>query len=271
MLNRIVKRHGEMNMLNKECNAMMKNCLLVLLSMCLLGGVSQALAVAEAEQQNPLNANSDKGITESDMAKDTLSGLVPLPIQLPHKMFVGTPQDMRVPNLEKPLGKPRPPFYAPTETKNVAAGKPVTSTENEPLIGELTMITDGDKEAMDGSYIELGRFLQSVTIDLEAEYEIYAILVWHYHKQPRIYFDVIVQIADDPDFEHNVRTLFNNDIDNSAGLGMGHDMHYVETNEGKLIDAKGQRARYVRLYSNGNNVNELNSYIEVQVFGNPAK
>ena len=133
------------------------------------------------------------------------------------------------------------------------------------------MITDGDKQATDGSYVELGPFLQSVTIDLQADYDIYAVLLWHYHQQARVYYDVIVQLADDPDFITNVRTLFNNDSDNSSGLGIGSDMHYVETAEGKLIDAKGARARYVRLYSNGNSSNELNHYIEVEVFGKPAK
>ena len=77
----------------------------------------------------------------------------------------------------------------------------------------------------------------------------------------------LVQVADDRDFITNVRTLFNNDIDNSAGLGVGNDMHYIETNEGKLIDAKGARARYVRLYSNGNNIDDLNHYIEVEIYG----
>jgi len=81
---------------------------------------------------------------------------------------------------------------------------------------------------------------------------------------------VVVQVANDPDFITNVRTLFNNDIDNSSGMCIGKDMHYTETNEGKLIDAKGARARDVRLYSNGNNANDLNHYIEVEVFGKPA-
>jgi hypothetical protein len=101
-------------------------------------------------------------------------------------------------------------------------------------------------------------------------HDIYAILVWHFHKQARVYFDVVVQVADDPDFINNVTTVFNNDHDNSAGLGVGSDMHYVETSEGKLIDAKGVRGRYVRLYSNGNSSNELNHYIEVEVYGKPA-
>jgi len=48
-------------------------------------------------------------------------------------------------------------------------------------------------------------------------------------------------------------------------------MNYVETAEGKLVDAKGGKARYVRLYSRGNNANELNHYVEVEVFGRQAK
>jgi len=201
------------------------------------------------------------------------AGLVPIDIKLPKPMFVGTPQNTKVPNLEKPLGKARPPFLAPEGTKNVALGKPVSSSDEEPIIGEIEMITDGDKEAADGSYVELGPFVQHVTIDLEAMHEIYAIVVWHYHKQARVYFDMVVQVADDADFITNVKTVFNNDIDNSAGLGVGKDMHYTETNEGRLFDmlAKGIKTRYVRFYSNGNTSNDLNHYIEVEVYGKPVQ
>ncbi|HDQ46337.1 MAG TPA: hypothetical protein ENN17_12710 [bacterium] len=196
--------------------------------------------------------------------------LEPIEIELPKPMFVGTPQNIRVPNLEKPLGSPRPPFLAPAGTKNVALGKPVTSSDPEPVIGELEMITDGDKEAVEGSYVELGPFLQHVTIDLGTAHTLYAVVVWHYHKQPVVYFDVIVQVSDDPEFKENVVTLFNNDMDNSAGFGSGKDLHYVETAEGKLIDARGEQARYVRLYSRGNSNNDLNHYIEVGVYGKPV-
>jgi len=146
----------------------------------------------------------------------------------------------------------------------------VSSTDEEPIIGEIDMITDGDKEAGDGSFVELGPFTQHITIDLQNKYNIYAIVVWHFHKQPRVYFDVIVQVSDDPDFINGVTTVFNNDIDNSSGQGVGKDMHYVETSEGKLIDAKGVEGRYVRLYSNGNTNNDLNHYVEVEVYGKPA-
>jgi hypothetical protein len=200
--------------------------------------------------------------------------MVALDLELPKPMFVGTPQDLSVPNLEKPLGKPRPDFLAPEGTVNLAAGKAISGSDEEPIIGDLEMITDGDKEAADGSYVELGPFVQHVQIDLEQTSEIYAIVVWHYHKQPRVYFDVVVQVSDDPDFISGVTTVFNNDIDNSAGLGIGKDMHYVETSEGKLIDCLSQgspKGRYVRLYSNGNTGNDLNHYIEVAVYGKPVE
>jgi hypothetical protein len=200
--------------------------------------------------------------------------LVEVRIELPKPMFVGTPQDIKVENLEKPLGKPRPPFLAPEGTVNLARGKPVSASDEEPIIGDIEMITDGDKEAADGSYVELGPFKQYVQIDLEKECELYAIVLWHYHKQPRVYMDVVVQVSNDPDFIKDVKTVFNNDLDNTAGFGIGKDMHYVETSEGKLIDLYSQgspKARYVRCYSNGNTSNDLNHYIEVDVYGKPVE
>ncbi len=197
--------------------------------------------------------------------------LVALDIRLPKPMFTSGGYSFRVPNLERPLGKPRPPFMALVGTRNVALGKPVSSSSHEIIAGDLKMITDGDKEAGSGSYVELLPLSQHVTIDLRGEHRIYAIVIWHFIRQLRIYVDVVVQVADDPDFVTNVRTLFNNDIDNSASLGVGKDMHYIETSEGKLINAKGVKARYVRLFSNGCTNDDLNHYIEVEVYGRPSK
>ena len=199
------------------------------------------------------------------------NNLVPIDIELPKAMFIGTPQNVRVPQLEKPLGKPRPPFLAPEGTTNLALGKPVSSTDDYPIIGELEMITDGDKDAADGSYVELGPFVQHVTVDLGQPSEIFALVVWHYHKQPLVYFDIVIQVATDSSFTEDVVTLYNNDLDNSAGQGLGTDNHYVETAEGRLVDAKGNLGRFVRLYSNGNTTNDLNHYIEVAVYGRPVE
>jgi hypothetical protein len=197
--------------------------------------------------------------------------MAPLNVGLPQPMFIGTPQDFNVPNLEKPLGNPRPPFIAPAGTTNVALHKYVESSDNNPIIGEIELITDGDKEAMDGSFVELAPGKQYVMIDLEEKYTLYAIFVWHYHLEARVYKDVIVQVSDDPDFIVGVTTLFNNDHDNSYGLGVGEDLHYVETHEGKLIDARGVEARFVRLYSNGNSYDQVNHYIEAAVYGKPVR
>jgi hypothetical protein len=237
---------------------------------CCPKATTESAKQPQAPVETPTQAVKKLAVVPVEKAKSDAK-MVLLPIKLPKPMFVGTPQNLKIPNLKKPLGKPRPPFYAPEGTVNVAAGKAVSSSDEEPVIGEIDMITDGDKEASEGSFTELGPFEQNVTVDLGGRHEIYAVLLWHFHKQPRVYFDVVIQLSDDPDFVDGVETIFNNDIDNSLGFGVGSDMHYVETSEGKLIDAKGQIARYVRLNSNGNNANELNHYIEVEVYGKPVK
>ena len=229
----------------------------------------QQPAEQAAQGQTPAQQQQPAAAAASTQAAS--EQLTPVDIKLPKPMFVGTPTNVAVPNLEKPLGHPRPPFLAPAGTKNVAFKKPVSSSDEQPIIGELTMVTDGDKEAQEGSYVELGPKLQYVTIDLKANHTIYGILVWHYHKQPAVYHDVIVQVAGDPDFITNVQTVFNNDIDNSSGRGVGKDMSYVETSEGKLIDAKGVQGRYVRLYSRGNSANDLNHYVEVEIYGKAVR
>ena len=102
--------------------------------------------------------------------------------------------------------------------------------------------------------------LQWVQIDLEQSAAISAVWVWHYHSQKRAYNDVIVQVSDDPTFASGVTTLYNNDYDNSTGLGKGSDNPYVESRFGKLIDGKGTIGQYVRLYSAGNTSKDMNHY-----------
>jgi hypothetical protein len=192
-----------------------------------------------------------------------------LKLKLPKPMFIGTPTNIKSPNLEPITGKPRPPFFVPKGTKLLSLKRPVTSSDMNPVIGELSMATDGEKEGGDGYFIELGPGKQWVQIDLGASYPLYAILVWHYHSQARVYRDVVVQVSDDKDFLKGVTTVFNNDHDNSSGLGIGKDKEYIEVAEGRLIDPKGAKGRYVRLYSRGNTTNDLNHYVEVEVYGTP--
>jgi hypothetical protein len=195
---------------------------------------------------------------------------VPLNTQLPRPLFVGTPVPLNVPNLEPPLKGKRPDFMVPVGTVNLAKGKKVTASDDSPVVGTLDLVTDGDKAGDEGSWVELGPGKQWVQVDLAKSAKIYAVLVWHFHSQARVYRDVIAQVSDDPTFKSGVTTIFNNDFKGELGLGAGKDLNYIETYQGKLIDAKGVKGRYVRLYSNGNTTNKLNDYIEVEVWGKPA-
>ena len=235
----------------------------------ILIGAVLLLACCDKPAPEPTDPGSDKNATTEPAAEE--EKMVPLPIELPEAMFAGTPTNIVDDNLEKPLGKPRPILYVPEGTTNVALGKPIKSTDEYPIIGTIDQINDGDAEASDSSLVELGPFEQNITIDLEGKYDIYAILFWHYHAQGRVYYDIVVQTADDAEFTTNVKTLFNSDIDDSLGLGTGEDKHYIETAEGKLVDAKGIEARYVRLHSAGNSEDAMNHYLEVAVFGKPVE
>jgi hypothetical protein len=190
-----------------------------------------------------------------------------LKLKLPKPMFIGTPTNIKSPNLEPVTGKSRGPFMVPVGTKLLSLKKAVKASDMQPVIGELDMLTDGEKEGGDGYFIELGPSKQWVQIDLGAPYALHAILVWHYHSQARVYRDIVVQVSNDKDFLKGVTTVFNNDHDNTAGLGVGKEKEYIEVAEGRLIDPKGAKGRYVRLYSNGNTTNDLNHYVEVEVYG----
>lgn len=200
-------------------------------------------------------------------ADEAEPGVAALPIELPEPSFGGTPITYFSDFLEERVYTPRPPFMAPEGTTNLAIGRPVTSSCVNPAYGKLIQITDGKKGPQPDDCVELDPGVQWVQIDLGQESAIYAIVIWHQYSRENVYFDVVVKTADDAEFATGVETIYNNDFDNSAGLGIGKDMEYYETNEGRLIDAKGVQARYVRLYSNGNAVDDRNHYGEVEVYG----
>lgn len=193
-------------------------------------------------------------------------GGVPLTTELPPELIEGTPKPMNVPNLVQAPSK-APEFLVPEGTTLLSKGKKVTSSDTDPIIGSLDLVTDGDKQAGEGYFVELLDGLHWVQIDLEKTSDISAVWLWHFHSQKRAYNDVIIQISDDAEFKTGVTTIFNNDYDESAKMGKGADAPYVESRFGKLVDGKGTKGRYVRLYSSGNTSNEMNHYIEVEVFG----
>ncbi len=208
-----------------------------------------------------------------------------------------------------PLAKkewtPEPPqlssqaIMVPEGTRLLSRGAKVTGSDDKSVIGNLAMITDGNVKQKFSYNVELLDGLQWVQIDLENTHAIRAILVWHYYLPDsldydyyrggehrylaRVYQDVVIQTSNDPHFREGVSTVYNNDHDNSSGLGRGEDAMYIETREGRWINTKGVNARYVRLYSNGHkrlwgdkdemptewhdNYDRSNDYIEVEVYG----
>ncbi|MCK5802485.1 MAG: hypothetical protein KAI66_06615 [Lentisphaeria bacterium] len=209
-------------------------------------------------------------LTVAALAQDGAGkGKAELKLELPKPMFVGTPKNIKTANLEKPRKGKRPPVFLPEGCTNLALDKDVTSSDEEPVLGDVEQITDGDKEG--NSCLELGPGKQWVQIDLDTVAEIHAIVLWHFHSQARVYRDIVVQTAADPDFIMDVKTVYNNDHDNSAGLGVGRDKEYIETYEGRIISVKAVKGRYVRLFSNGSTSNDMNHYIEVEIHGKSIK
>ncbi len=236
------------------------------LGFCLLVALACAGGSA-AEDQSP----EAKGSTE----------LVELRIELPPPSWhQNGPKNVRSEILD-PERRQRRPFMAPAGLSNMARGARVTSSVESPESGAFNMVTDGDKEAEERNFVELPAGPQWVQVDLGCEAELFAVVVWRYHRYVRVYHDAIIQLSNDPGFGTGVTTIYNNDQDNSMGLGAGRDWEWIETNEGRLIDAKGLKARYIRCYSNGGvhydgenssgRDHATNEYLEIEAYGRPAK
>jgi hypothetical protein len=218
------------------------------------------------------------GLIQSAAAADpanapSAGGMVPLVLKLPSPAFKGTPQDIQTNTYTEPYepDKHRPPMMVPPGLKNLAPGSKIMCSDKNVTAENLAKLSDGDKEAGEQSIIYLRKGCQYVQLDFGSPHELFALVIWHAHNSAKVYHDVIVQVADDPDFKENVRTIFNNDQDNTSGMGAGTNREFFETNEGKLIDAKGAKARCVRFYSKGSTESALNEYTEIEVYGRPAK
>ncbi|MCF6283848.1 MAG: hypothetical protein L3K26_01465 [Candidatus Hydrogenedentes bacterium] len=189
-----------------------------------------------------------------------------LTFELPKPFYGGTVVSYWSPQLDTRLYADREPFLAPKGTTVISRGKPVTSSA-KPTIGELKQINDGDKEFGKTSLVELPEGKQWVQIDLGTPHAVHAVLLWHFHEGARVYFDVVGQVSDDPEFKTGVMTFYNNDYDNSSDLGKGTDKEYIENSDGRLLDAKGVVGRYVRFYSQGNTAHDFNNYVEIEIWG----
>ena len=153
---------------------------------------------------------------------------------------------------------------AASSTVNLAAGKLPTSSTS--AFKNLSYATDGIISTSNYADSYTGTGLEWVQLDLGASYNIGDIKLWHYFGDARKYHDVIVQLSNDSTFTKGVTTVYNNDTNNSAGLGIGTNSEYPETSAGLDIQVNAVNARYARFYSNGSTVNSYNHYGEIQIF-----
>lgn len=206
------------------------------------------------------------GVTAKAQEKEALT------LQLPAPTLKGTPEQLPTgPNIEANSDKPPAAMLLPKGAKNVALEKKVTTSVKPFSETQPEAITDGKKEAFDYDTVEMKKGTQWVQVDLGESFKIEAIAIWHDHRYIQVMYDVIVQVSDDPGFTNNVTTIFNNDTDNSSGLGVGTDREYFERHFGRVFDGKGTKARYVRGYSKGSHLSALNCWQEVEVYALPNK
>jgi hypothetical protein len=196
------------------------------------------------------------GMTRLNLGLDTITRATPR-----YK-----PNAVRPPHLRKE--RRRPSLKVARGVKNLAINKPVTA-DSKPRMGELEQITDGIKTSGEFDIVEGPSWVQ---VDLGAQASIHAVAVWHFYKNPIIYNDVIVAVADDVDFSRNVRMLFNNDHDNSSHLGKGKDTAFISRWWGEVVDTRGSdrtgtTARFVRLYTGRSMDGAPPRYVELAVYG----
>ena len=195
---------------------------------------------------------------------------VAIKFELPPPHSSGTPKEIKSDNLEPDPGpgKLRPPIMVePEYAKKLTTENTKVTTSEEAVTGDNDYVVDGDKTPDATSMLQLPGGLQWVQLDLGAEHTVSAVCLWHDQGDERVYKDVVVQISNDAEFVDGVTTIFNNDHDNTAKLGAGKDKEYRERNDGRPMDAKLAKGRYVRCYSNGSTSEPVNNYIEIEVFG----
>jgi len=196
-------------------------------------------------------------------------GVVPLAPALPKPAFEGTPVDVRSPHREayRGDGVPPSPLLVPEGTRLLSHGCVVTCNDRGAKKGDLALVTDGDKQFSPSAYLELAPGVRWIRIDLGTNAEIDAVCLWRERPEQCVYRDTVVQVSNDPAFAAGITALFNNDYDNSAGLGKGADKEYYEDHFGRRIAGLGVKARYVRITSNGNTSNPYSHFTEVEVYG----
>lgn len=105
--------------------------------------------------------------------------------------------------------------------------------------------------------------------DLGKRYDISSIKMWRYWADSRNYAPTAIVVSDSSNAKwtaENATVIYSSDKDNIYGFGAGTDEGYAETAAGKEFPCS-VTGRYVRIYSNGSNVNSGNHLVEFEVYG----
>ena len=147
---------------------------------------------------------------------------VPLKYEIPKAMFLGTPKNIKARrNSGALLGKgPR----AVDDSRRLHEPRGEEESHVQRLQSNHWRVVADHRRRQGRRRRQLCRTRtgkQWVQIDLEQPADLSAVVVWHYHAEGRVYHSVVVQISDDPEFEKDVKTVFNNDFANAPGFGAG--------------------------------------------------
>ncbi len=177
------------------------------------------------------------------------------------------------------FGTPPAPASAASIEVNVARG--ITDITTNGIAAQngkrLSILTDGVRTDTEYALISTGSVAKYVQLNLGESHSITKLNILNDYNPsaPRIGKDIIVQLSNDPTFATGVTTVYNNDGDNSVGLGAGGDSEYTEPINGSgLTIALGSpvNAQYVRYWANGHTrtqtsaYNTVNTPVEVEVY-----
>jgi hypothetical protein len=121
------------------------------------------------------------------------------------------------------------------------------------------LVVDGDY----GTRIYLGKGLTLLNMDLGAEYVVHRINI---RRLPTVTYEAVVfQVSRDATAWE---TVFNSDLTDRIGRGVGDKKSYIETTGGKDVTFDERHTRYLRFFTYTNRNAE---FAEVEVFANPSE
>lgn len=192
-----------------------------------------------------------------------------LPLLLAAVMLLGM-----LPALTLPVLAEDPPALT-----NVAQGKNVsihgpTSGADRPA----SWLTDGITDS--GKYVEISKDTEQnstdpsyAQIDLGASYDIAKVEFWNYWDDGRTLIGLVILASEKGTFaEDDCTVIFNSDMENFFGFGVGTDASYKSVSAGLSVE-KAARGRYVRVMNNGHDGGTPGQkkhgghYTEIKVYG----